>query len=602
MKWLKALPLLAFLACSIASCTNAELKCISGACKAQAVSPPDDIIQTTGEFCTADPNTQVYPYKILFVVDTSESTIYSDPTKGRGRAIQAVLDKYGKDPSVWFALITFTDTPTAVVPKFTQDLATMEAAIPQTNLGIANTNYLDTLAMARQLIDADAKSLPAATRNYTRYDVEWLSDGNPELDQLQPNLTAVCAQTLPAVHDAEESLMALQQQDNFFSITLSTIYLDSPVVSACAPLVSTNPTLYGTGAQYLQQMTKDGGGTFQDEDSNNLSFNINFTSIVRPYQKHSFYLVNHSRVVSQDSLLADSDQDGVADSVEATDGTSPLSADPNNTGCSDRTNQLLLPNQGLCTASCMNPANNVPVSQTTGATTAGTTPAGGTATGATTTGVAPTTTTALVNKVGVRLGPTVAGNNTTLLDSDQDLLHDCEEAALGTNRALPDSDGDGLLDEIETRFGTNPLDPKTVSVDTDLDGVTDMQEVFNGTDPLTPQTTTDLAYSYAALTAGTDTTPARTCYNFTISNVRLAPTIATPTSAAGDNDICLYVLQSTVDDPNSEPTVTRACKTANYQVIDGKGEKMPANSVLQFTPADFVPVMCPGGVCPTTTK
>ena len=595
MKWLKALPLFAFLACAIASCTNAELKCTSAACQPDSVVPPNDVIQATGEFCTADPNTQVYPYKILFVVDTSESTIYSDPTNGRGRAIQQALDKYGKDPSVWFALITFTDEPTAVVPKFTQDLATMEAAIPQANLGLANTNYLDTIAMAQQIIDTDAKALPAATRNYTRYDVEWLSDGNPELDQLEPDLAAVCAQTLPAVHTAEENLMALQQQDNFYSITLSTIFLNSPVPSACTPLIATNPNLYGTGAQYLQQMTKDGGGTFQAEDSNSLSFNINFTSIVRPYQKNSFYLVNHSRVVSKDSLLADSDQDGVADSVETADGTSPLSADPNNTGCSDRTNQLLQPNQGLCAAACMNPANNLPVPNSTGTSTT-TTP------GTTTTLGTPGSPPAPSNLLARLNGPTVAGNNTALLDSDQDLLHDCEEEALGTSRISPDSDGDGLPDEIETRFGTDPLDPRTVSVDTDLDGVADMQEVYNGTDPLTPQTNTDLAYTYAALSSGPDTTPARSCYTFTISNVRLAPTIATPNSAAGDNDICLYVMQSTANDPNSQPTMTRACKTANYQVVDGKGQTIPSNAVLQFTPTDFVPVICPGGVCPATTN
>ena len=553
MKQLCRVFILLALAYGAVCCTNADLKCISGTCKPQTTPPSDDVVKATGEFCTADPNTQVYPYKILFVVDVSESTIMSDPTQGRGRAIQQVLNKYGNDPSIWFALITFTSTATAVVPQFTQSVPVMEAAIPQADLSLIDTNYLDALALATKLIDNDAKSMPASQRAYTRYDVQWLSDGNPEIDALLPDTAAACAQTLQAVRTAEKSLLALQQQDGFYGIKLSTIYLNSPYVSKCAPLTATDPTVYGTAPAYLMQMSTDGGGTYQLANSATLAFNIDFTKIVRPYQKHDFFLVNHSRVVQNDQLLPDSDQDGVPDALELKNNTSPLSPDPNHTGCSDRVNQLLLPNQNLCAASCANPANS---------------------------------------------------NGTMMSDGDQDTLHDCEEAALGTNRTTPDSDGDGLMDEIETRFGTNPLDPKTVTVDTDLDGVTDMQEIFSGTDPLTPQTNTSLAYTYTALTQAPDSTPARTCYNFTVDNVRLAPTLAapdsTPPSQAGDNNLCLYVVQTTVDDPNSQPTVTRACKTANLTVTNGVTVKTPPDAVVQFKPDDFVAVMCPGGICPAT--
>ncbi|MBA2519633.1 MAG: hypothetical protein H0V24_08200 [Chloroflexia bacterium] len=80
----------------------------------------------------------------------------------------------------------------------------------------------------------------------------------------------------------------------------------------------------------------------------------------------------------------------------------------------------------------------------------------------------------------------VAAPRVAAIDTDQDALHDHEEAALGTDPRKWDTDGDGLYDglEVEVLF-THPL-----LMDTDGDGVNDGAEIphFN---PLNPDTDGD---------------------------------------------------------------------------------------------------------------
>jgi hypothetical protein len=65
-------------------------------------------------------------------------------------------------------------------------------------------------------------------------------------------------------------------------------------------------------------------------------------------------------------------------------------------------------------------------------------------------------------------------------DTDNDLLPDVDENALGSDPDNPDTDGDLLSDGAEVNtYSTDPLEP-----DTDGDGYTDGVEVAQGTDPL----------------------------------------------------------------------------------------------------------------------
>jgi hypothetical protein len=69
------------------------------------------------------------------------------------------------------------------------------------------------------------------------------------------------------------------------------------------------------------------------------------------------------------------------------------------------------------------------------------------------------------------------------LDSDFDLISDCDEDLLGTDKTKGDTDGDGLFDFEEFQQGTDPRDP-----DSDGDGVGDLQEISFGLNPNNPAT------------------------------------------------------------------------------------------------------------------
>ncbi len=94
-------------------------------------------------------------------------------------------------------------------------------------------------------------------------------------------------------------------------------------------------------------------------------------------------------------------------------------------------------------------------------------------------------------------------------DMDNDGLLDGQEVALGTSPWHPDTDNDLLKDGLETQIGTNPFRPDTdgdglsdgkehlqltsspLLYDTDGDGLNDRQEFDRGTDPTNPDTDGD---------------------------------------------------------------------------------------------------------------
>ena len=92
----------ALLALAVAGqgCTDAELKAII----TDDTQVFDDKLSVQGKVCTTDPSDVIFPLKVLFIIDTSQSmnindpvsTTEPDPTKqtGRARAIRDVVARY----------------------------------------------------------------------------------------------------------------------------------------------------------------------------------------------------------------------------------------------------------------------------------------------------------------------------------------------------------------------------------------------------------------------------------------------------------------------------------------------------------------------------
>jgi len=502
----------------VPGCTDVQLCALP--CNPGDPSPPDNIVSLEGELCTIDPKAVLYPYKVLFVIDVSGSNQVSDPADNRAKAVQKVVDDYIENRSVEFGAITFNTNAEKQTPLFTRDYEVLNDAIISMRVKDQGTNYLDTLDLAYETIENDILETPEGERARTRYDIQWLSDGIPDPCQRPPSVRALV-----------ERLMELRNRYGLFDLVINTVQLQHPNPTSSFGCEDVGP------ADYLGPMADLGRGTFRQMTSDQLEFEIGFTEILRAFEQRHFFIVNENRVVWDDGAWPDSDGDGIRDSHDLTD---PLLADANLDGCTDRVDEEMLPNIGLCADTC--------------------------------------------------LRDMIGSDPSTLPDLDGDTLPDCAEKVLGYHRTRSDSDLDGFPDPIELKAGTNPLDGQPFSDDSDGDGVSDGEEIRVGTHPKWPENEfarSRFAYRYGSLLPMESPTPGTSCYQFDVGNVRLVETQPTVLSSAGSNLLCVYMVQTPLDDPLAQPIVNKACKQARYFFREDLQIKDPPDGRLLFDISDF---------------
>ena len=76
-------------------------------------------------------------------------------------------------------------------------------------------------------------------------------------------------------------------------------------------------------------------------------------------------------------------------------------------------------------------------------------------------------------------------------DSDDDLLIDGDEIALGMDPLNPDEDSDLILDGWEIAYDLDPYNATDATIDLDIDGLTSLEEFNNQTDPTNNDTDSD---------------------------------------------------------------------------------------------------------------
>ncbi len=191
---------LACLLCAFAaaapSCTNAKLEEV----------PPepiyrDDKLEISGHICTQEPETLVFPLRVLFVVDASVSMEVTDPPDpvtgetGRERAVRETWEhllEQGPE-GVRVGIIRFSseaqsrtasDLDGDGIPDtyFTTDRTLLGAATSSLGVTDRTTNFGNAISEAyyeirTELMGADLESLPLS-----RYIVIFLSDGVPDVD------------------------------------------------------------------------------------------------------------------------------------------------------------------------------------------------------------------------------------------------------------------------------------------------------------------------------------------------------------------------------------------------------------------------------------
>ena len=169
-------PAAALLFCA-AACTDVQL----------GVPPPpplaalDNALTVQGTYCTERASDAIFPVKIVFLVDLSNSMCYSDPASGvctalrcdsgpqagtdafhpprRAQAVQEVIDRYANNPAVSYSIITFSSHinvyPQDVDPKqtFTRDVSLLH--LEQLRNIDSVTDYQGALSRVKTLLSQD---------------------------------------------------------------------------------------------------------------------------------------------------------------------------------------------------------------------------------------------------------------------------------------------------------------------------------------------------------------------------------------------------------------------------------------------------------------
>lgn len=566
--------LLAAAALPLLTCTDTHL---------QEIAPVptflDDKLALSGELCTSSPESLVFPLRVLFVVDASESmrvTDPPDPATGLTRrevtvreAWTALLNQGIAD--VRIGILRFSAEAQSRTPVdldadgvtdtwFSADPVQLDAATAALAATDRTTNYAGALAEAyfelrNELSRAELESLPLS-----KYVVVFVSDGIPDVDPTDAQGNGA-DQILAGVSQLEELADLFRVGDFSFH----TVYLSA----------GQGPAADQPAQELLQQMAATGGGSYRSiPNGEAINFiGVDFSVIRRVFTLRTLAVVNLAAVLddAQNAFLAeraselearltpeqiaggftdtthderlgcgeplvDSDGDGLADLVEILAHSDPLMPDTDDDGLSDRIEWDLAPSRDPLDptdSGCHVASPCVPDAAD------------------------PTLCACLVDldvdgvcdcaaEPETCADPDLGRDCADLdldgwcdcpdedrdgfcdyADRDGDRLNDCEEVYLGTSRNGVDFDADGLPDLMEAYRRTSPVSVD-IHGDYDFDQTENGAEVQGGTDPLCDDAAlrSRLAYRYDLETVGL--VGDRTCYRFEVGNITLVPTLPNP--------------------------------------------------------------------------
>ena len=405
-----------------------------------------------GTFYSESPDDITFPVKVLFAIDCSGSMgnpdmndgAGSDPSNQRFLAAQQFIDEYNDFTNVSFNVLlwhadVFRQTPSG----FTKDPDELAAVFN----GVINTSLTDYVGTVNQ-INSEIEEDIFETNDHessvrTKYIVIFFSDG---LDNIAGITEPRYAEILEGIRDIREMVYDNGVGGfNFHTFLLSGLFdpdnpTDAEALEDCENLLSA--------------MADAGDGRYtMFETAETIDFiNIVDLRLTVEYQIKFMIAYNMNVLPGKDTLLVDSDGDGLSDEVEITPAnswwpaTNPNIADSDGDGLSDYF-ELKVSTPG----NMMEP--NLPDS------------------------------------------PCETVLDGLFPDTDMDGLNDCEEYVKGTNRFHPDTDYDGIPDHIEFVSGTNPLENQ-ITNDSDFDGNVDWYEVQTHTNVMTNDPKIHERYSY----------------------------------------------------------------------------------------------------------
>ena len=150
-------------------------------------------------------------------------------------------------------------------------------------------------------------------------------------------------------------------------------------------------------------------------------------------------------------------------------------------------------------------------------------------------------------------------------DTDHDGLSECEENFVQSDTTLMDSDADGVPDGLEVKYGLNPIVAENRLKDADGDGLPDLDEVRAHTDPHVADAELQATESYRYQVTPHPQDGGVTCYDYSVSNVRLVTTQTADGTQHGYNHLQLYFDQAPASNVAGDYGEWKmACATAQY--------------------------------------
>ncbi|MBS2026809.1 MAG: VWA domain-containing protein [Deltaproteobacteria bacterium] len=150
-------------------------------------------------------------------------------------------------------------------------------------------------------------------------------------------------------------------------------------------------------------------------------------------------------------------------------------------------------------------------------------------------------------------------------DTDGDGLSECAEKYLKSDPNLMDSDTDGIPDGLEAKYGMDPSVAEDPLKDSDGDGVPDIDEIKAHTDPHVADPDLAAREGYRYQITPHDEDGGITCYDYSVSNIRLVTTQSSDNTQHGYNRLYIYFNEapkSNVEGDYGEWKI--ACAKAQY--------------------------------------
>ncbi|MBK6849233.1 MAG: VWA domain-containing protein [Proteobacteria bacterium] len=610
-----------------AACSEAGLQPIDH----KVASLVDDRLDIEGRVCTSPPNEQVFPVKIMFIVDSSGSMQFTDPSDatasgcatlcplpapdgyglsaaqcatlcagaqnpGRQAAVQKVIDRFRNNPAVSFSVIRFNGritvngSSTATGSGFTNDASVLSQAAAGLGQADITTDYQGALSTAYQVLEKDLVETDPVQRARTKYVLIFLSDGAPD-----PVCAKGCGNDTVNVGVVIDSWCDVPREewcDNF-----------SANAELCAKMREWYPAMtdacqsYNSGEDLMRKVNEI-VALGQQYNAGELRLHTAFLFIDSlPQAVLDIFAIDKAK---SEALLKSMATAGggffrsfnagqaidfldinyssvarpfgmtsfIASSDNALPATDRLLVDTDGDGVDD-TREFQAKSKDRERDSDSDGYNDK----------------------------------LELDRLKSGFDPTNAAlpvracAASERIDRDGDGLLDCEEAILGTDPKLVDSDRDRIPDGIEFAFGTDPAvaDAKD---DSDFDGKRNDEEIKTHSSPMQadPEIQANFRYIYDREEEA-ERVDRRSCLDFTVRRLRLVSTAQRGAAGTiGFNEATLTFGEGPADDPRDFGSYKGACVRAQYvrqncTGDDGKeqecGFKNPATGKITLTVDDF---------------